>query len=100
MKRSFRAIVALGAVALAWTIGQPGVAGHASTQGADLIRCSTQEPDAVTMGQVERALHGFRGQNPGAGARGGGTVTVNVYFHVINQGTGITHGDVPTTRLS
>ena len=60
-------------------------------------RCATKDVDAKTAAEVQAALDRFnsnRGQ-----IRKSGSVTVPVYFHVVNKGKGIENGDVPVTML-
>ncbi len=64
-------------------------------------RCSTHEVDLNTARWVERELGWFealRGRG-GEAERAGGSVTVQVYFHVINKGSGISNGDVPQSMI-
>jgi hypothetical protein len=60
-------------------------------------RCATKDLDETTATQIQTSLDQFnnnRGQ-----LRKSGSVTVPVYFHVINTGKGIANGDVPATML-
>ncbi|MBC7911778.1 MAG: zinc metalloprotease [Pyrinomonadaceae bacterium] len=64
-------------------------------------RCATENLSAERMEQIESEIELFK-QNQRAAtgyqtdATGG---TINVYFHVINRGTGISNGDVTTTMI-
>jgi len=73
-------------------------------------RCATRQVDEIEAAQIEASLHRFlanRGGGPPAerGKPGGGgpptpfSVTVPVYFHVINNGSGISNGDVPKSQI-
>ncbi|HYJ47254.1 MAG TPA: zinc metalloprotease [Pyrinomonadaceae bacterium] len=60
-------------------------------------RCATKDLDEATATQIQNSLDQFnlnRGQ-----IRKSGSVSVPVYFHVINKGKGIENGDVPVTML-
>ncbi|MDT4952751.1 MAG: hypothetical protein QOJ02_889 [Acidobacteriota bacterium] len=60
-------------------------------------RCATKDLDETTATQIQTSLDQFnnnRGQ-----IRKSGSVTVPVYFHVINTGKGIANGDVPLNML-
>ncbi len=74
-------------------------------------RCATRHVDEIEAAQIEAALARFlAGRGKGAsekpGKPGGGppppvsSAVVPVYFHVINNGTGIANGDVPDSQIS
>jgi hypothetical protein len=59
--------------------------------------CATKDLDETSAAQIQTSLDQFnrsRGQ-----IRKSGSVTVPVYFHVVNKGKGIANGDVPMTML-
>jgi Pregnancy-associated plasma protein-A len=59
--------------------------------------CATKDLDETSASQIQTALDQFnrsRGQ-----IRKSGSVTVPVYYHVVNKGKGVANGDVPTTML-
>ena len=67
-------------------------------------RCSTPH-----VNQYERALnetehHNFIKARADVGTpvvlRAAGSVTIRVYFHVINNGSGIANGDIPTSQIT
>jgi hypothetical protein len=67
-------------------------------------RCSTKHPDPIKAKEIQDALERFKANRSIKGgevsaAAASSTVTIPVYFHVINKGTGIANGDVPTTML-
>ncbi|MBD0373732.1 MAG: zinc metalloprotease [Pyrinomonadaceae bacterium] len=66
-------------------------------------RCSTKHPDAIQAKEIQDALTRFKANRSlkggEASAAASSTVTIPVYFHVINKGAGISNGDVPTTML-
>ena len=76
-------------------------------------RCSVKHPDEIKARQLQDEHERFkmsRGGDKtqadaqtngvvGADALRVGTVTIPVYFHVINQGAGIQNGDVPDSML-
>jgi hypothetical protein len=60
-------------------------------------RCGVKDLDETTATQIQTSIDQFnsnRGQ-----IRKSGSVTVSVYFHVINTGKGIANGDVPTNQI-
>jgi hypothetical protein len=66
-------------------------------------RCSTKHPDAIRAKEIQDALVRFKANHSAKGvqeaAAASSTITIPVYFHVINKGAGISNGDVPTTML-
>ena len=62
-------------------------------------RCGAKQIDEKVAEQYEASLNKFNsGRNPGQ-IRKSGSITIGVYFHVINKGKGIENGDVPTKWL-
>lgn len=61
-------------------------------------RCGTIEPDNDTKDAIENVLQRFQGRGDQV-ARAGGSVTVQVYWHVINKGSGIANGDIPQSQI-
>ena len=105
-----------GALALAAALGLPALAGaqEAAAErefvfgGTSWIdqqafvdsgrRCGTLQPDADTIRAIDaevEALIEARGFEPSV--TGG---TINVYFHVINRGSGIANGDIPDSQIN
>jgi hypothetical protein len=69
----------------------------AALPGKDRTRCGTRDLDEASATTIQNSLKAFtksRGQG-----RGPGTITIPVYFHVVNKGAGIENGDVPLTML-
>lgn len=64
-------------------------------------RCKTAEPTAREMAMVEQRMTDFENARAMAGLtdRAAGSVTVQVWVHVINRGTGTANGDVPQTWI-
>jgi len=72
-------------------------------------RCAAKHPDEIKARRLQDEQDKFKASRDGAKAQGNsqdgaealrvGTVTVPVYFHVINRGAGIENGDVPDTML-
>jgi hypothetical protein len=103
----------LGALAFGLTVGcnAPGIeGGDGSIDGNETINdigsdptgaaasfthCGTEELYDDQIEQIEAFAKPGTGGSP---AVTGGTI--NVYFHVINKGTGISNGDVPSTQIS
>lgn len=61
-------------------------------------RCQTPDQSDQVMWWVEQNLNQFRRQG-GVMDRNPGSVTVEVWFHVINKGTGIANGDIPQSQI-
>jgi hypothetical protein len=60
-------------------------------------RCATRDLDETSASSIQKSVDEFsksRGQG-----RGPGTVTIPVYFHVVNKGSGLDNGDVPISML-
>lgn len=64
-------------------------------------RCMTVEPNAVEKEAIERKLKAQADKRAAgldvAQVTGG---TINVYFHVINKGTGIANGNIPDSQIA
>jgi hypothetical protein len=65
------------------------------------LRCGAQAPDVATAQLIEQQLQRFRpqGGGPGEEDRAAGSVTVQVWWHVINKGSGISNGDIPQSQI-
>ena len=71
-------------------------------------RCATPHPGQGVADAVERNLEHFKAQagndasRPGGNAldRTAGSVSIDVYVHVINQGSGIANGDIPLSQIN
>ncbi len=60
-------------------------------------RCATKHPDAIKAAEIQTALEQFRAQRNQAGATQSSaatSVTIPVYFHVINIGSKVSEGNV------
>lgn len=66
----------------------------AASQGRN---CGTAAPDPTRMAEIEADFQKF--QQSRGGKKAAATVTIPVYFHVINRGPGIENGDVPDHML-
>lgn len=80
--------------------------GIASAQAAtdDILshRCMTVAPEASERARIDERLMSFLRERHARGlgtARNPGSVTVPVWFHVINQGSGAANGDVPQSQI-
>lgn len=61
--------------------------------------CATRNLDETTAVQYEDSLNRFNSRrNPGQ-IRHSGSITIGVFFHVINKGQGVENGDVPLKML-
>jgi hypothetical protein len=73
-------------------------------QGRRFVRCSTRTPSEAEISAVNRAHAAKRqgyARRPGTDylAIPVGSVTIPVYFHVINKGAGIANGDIPQSQI-
>ena len=65
-------------------------------------RCVTKHPDATRAKEIQSALERFKANRSASRSQesaASSTVTIPVYFHVINKGAGIANGDVPTSMI-
>jgi uncharacterized protein YcfL len=65
------------------------------TQQATKSGCATVDLTEAEKSTVEQAIAG----RVKAAARANGSVNIKVYWHVINNGTGIANGDIPQTQI-
>lgn len=73
-------------------------------------RCATRHVDEIEGEEVEKTIRKVANERGGSGRQGSSGVydvaastipaTINVYFHVINVGSGINNGDVPATQIN
>jgi hypothetical protein len=71
-----------------------------SEQGAELHRgCATETPTAEEQAALEAR---FQADSAGkvTAMRTAGSVSIPVYFHVINRGTGVSNGDITSTMIA
>jgi hypothetical protein len=61
--------------------------------------CGTKQIDEATATQYQAKLNDFNSRRSPGQIRKSGSVTIGVYFHVVNKGTGVANGDVPTKWL-
>lgn len=90
--------------ATALSLGILALAGSAFGAKDDVLshRCMTVAPERHVRAQIDENLTAFlRAQNVrgAATARTAGSVTIPVWFHVINKGSGIANGDVPQSQI-
>jgi hypothetical protein len=62
------------------------------------IRCASVEPNEVERGRIDQEVRNVRGQRLEANLFFT-SATVNVHVHVINKGSGIANGDIPTAMI-
>ncbi|MBS1151261.1 MAG: metalloprotease MEP1-like protein [Myxococcaceae bacterium] len=90
------AFVGCGVVAHPIEIEQPGYILSDFQLHPGFERCSTIEPSDTEKAQIEAEIATFLGSEVRPGVRrqavSGGTI--NVYFHVVNNGTGLANGDI------
>jgi len=90
MNRARMATIA-GTWLLLWTA--------AAAQEQISIRCVTKEPDENERGRIDQALRNFHDLREASGLNAVGG-TIDVYVHVINNGSGIANGDVPDAQIA
>ena len=61
-------------------------------------RCGTRPVDSIEAEEITRIVNRYRAAR-GLVERPAGSVTVGVWVHVINKGTGIANGDVPQSQI-
>jgi hypothetical protein len=97
MRRKMFALLTAALLSLALIATGSGPVGNAVGAASKRDRCATKDVDAKTAAEIQAALDNFN-RNRGQ-IRKSGSVTVPVYFHVVNKGKGIENGDVPMTML-
>lgn len=61
-------------------------------------RCGTKDHSEFERSLIDKKVNSVIAQKGGfSAAKTGGTI--NVYFHVINKGTGIANGDIPSSQI-
>jgi len=77
------------------------VADELGVTRAGFIHCASHSPSEQEILDVNAHVEKMKAMAPAsagtANATGG---VINVYFHVINQGTGVSNGDVPATQIT
>jgi hypothetical protein len=102
MKRAFKGFVVVGAVALAGC-GAEGVevdgvvTDRPVEQAVRGGKCGTRTPSDTEIDALHRKFLDDRKTGPVAEVTGG---VINVYFHVINKGTGISNGDISSQMIN
>ena len=77
-----------------------GVTNTLSEQRQSEVRtCATLDVPETVADQVELSLERFKSLRGRGHIRQPATISIPVYFHVINQGSGVENGDVPTRML-
>ncbi|MBV9926148.1 MAG: zinc metalloprotease [Acidobacteria bacterium] len=61
--------------------------------------CGTKQIDEATATQYQSSLNAFNSRRSPGQIRKSGSITIGVYFHVVNKGAGVANGDVPTKWL-
>jgi hypothetical protein len=99
VKSRFAAVVG----ALAFLAGCGGAVDEADVgeQTAELHRgCATVTPSADEQAALEAQFKQDRAGRVSAMARTAGSVSIPVYFHVINNGTSISAGNIPDSQIA
>ena len=111
MKRKLFIALALSVLGLALVWARPAInlasAKHASAPAVAVAkdtssrteRCGTKHIDESVATQYDKALTAFNAKRSPGQIRKSGSVTIGVFFHVVNKGAGIANGDVPTKWL-
>jgi hypothetical protein len=101
VQRSGRFAVVLGAVASMAGCTESVSSEEQVTESAPTTQsiphrgCATIEPSAAEKAEIEAML-----KDQKRAFRAVGSVNIPVYWHVINQGTGISNGDIPATQIT
>jgi hypothetical protein len=66
---------------------------------AEKFRCGTPHPSAEEIRAIEARDAEFA-RATGLAPLAPASVTINVYFHVINKGTGVSNGDITSTMIN
>ena len=90
--------LALAALGLALALTQAPPNSSVAAQNKNGRTCGTAHPDEAKAAEIEISYEVFNADRRGA-PKAAGSVTIPVYFHVINQGPGIENGDVPDRML-
>lgn len=72
--------------------GQEHANGHSA-----LVRCGSRTPSDAEMAAVDSQVAAHRSSSGGGASVTGGTI--DVYFHVIRSGTGVSNGDISDTQI-
>jgi hypothetical protein len=93
-----------GAEARESVSSEPGAGASRAKAQASFHRCGTRTPSDREQEQVREHLarRAEAAKRPGGGGGGGGGVTggtIDVYFHVINQGSGASNGDLSSQQI-
>jgi hypothetical protein len=107
MKRKFLVCAALLSLGLALALGgrpldaaRPAQARVApAVAPASRDRCGTKQIDETIASQYESSLKSFNSRRSPGQIRKSGSVTVGVFFHVVNKGAGVANGDAPLKWL-
>ncbi|MFZ5438527.1 MAG: zinc metalloprotease [Myxococcota bacterium] len=85
-------------------IEQPGYEMSPVQLQPSFERCSTKDLDEATKAAIELeiapALAALKESRPGVKLQGVTGGTINVYWHVINNGSGIANGDIPDSQIA
>src|ERR1044071_8786036 len=106
MKRKLLLAAALLSLGLALAWGTPARDNSRRVQLATTAlaakereHCGTKQIDETTAVQYQARLNDFNSRRSPGQIRKSGSVTVGVYFHVVNKGAGVANGDVPLKWL-
>ena len=105
MKRFLSPLLALLALGSVLTLlpASPRDAAGAGTASAAAApargrSCGTGHPDEARAAEIQSSYEQFLANRAG-GPKSAGSVTIPVYFHVINRGPGVENGDIPDQML-
>ena len=106
MKKILIAAFALSTIACSSMVSpieieQPGYQLTPIQLQPDFQRCSTIEPDDVEKARIESdiAMH-LEGSRAGVTRQAVSGGVINVYFHVVNNGTGLANGDISAAMIN
>ncbi len=81
-------------------IEQPGYQLSEIQQQPGFERCSTVEPDEATKAQIEAEIAPLLITRPGVSRQAVTSGTINVYFHVVNNGSATSNGNIPDSWIT
>ncbi|HVF68723.1 MAG TPA: zinc metalloprotease [Pyrinomonadaceae bacterium] len=103
MKRKFLVCATLLSLGVALALGGGKQLDASRTAQARVAssrdHCGTKQIDETIAAQYEASLKTFNSKRSPGQIRKSGSVTIGVYFHVVNKGAGVANGDVPLKWL-
>ena len=99
---SFAVGALVGAVGCGGTdaaLNEPNLSVDSNRVSSGQLRCGTPHMDEAQVAAIDQFVAQARRTTPGA-ALTAGSINIPVYFHVINNGSGIANGDIPDSQIT